>query len=184
MDRSLKVYSSTGHLFAEFIFHYNHKNQATGKYTLYRRLYDDTEEDENKSVYPLYDMDMYLDYKKFDTLDHIKKHDIEVVKKNVARYMTDPKGYTYTYDENQILLRYVATNHVGCIGLIDITFSFINNTKEMKFMSASNPRYDFNLSSSSLETNLDCITQIPIYDDWGGTREISIQDLKKLEPWY
>lgn len=184
MDRSLKVYTSTGHLFAEFTFNYDHKNQASGKYTLYRRLYDDNEEDENKSVYPLFDMDLYLNYRKFDSIEHIKKHDIEVVQKSVGRDMTDPKGYTYVYSPDNVLLRYVAANHLGCIGMIDIRFSFINNTKEVKFMSAANPRFDFELSSNSLETNLDCIAQIPMYNKWGEPGEISTHDLTRLEAWY
>lgn len=184
MDRSLKVYASTGHLFAEFIFNYDHKNQATAKYTLFRRLYNDSEEDENKSVYALYDMDLRLDYKKFDTIEHIKKHDIEIVQKNIGRDMTDPKGYAYSYNEDPILLRYVAANHLGCIGIIDIKFSFINNIKEMKFMSASNPRFDLDVSSNSLETNLDCIAQIPVYNRWGEPGEISTHDLTRLEAWY
>ena len=62
MDRTLKVYTKTDHLFAEFVFHYDHAHQATARYTQYRRLYNDDEEDENKSVFPLPDRDLYLHF--------------------------------------------------------------------------------------------------------------------------
>ena len=46
MDRTLKVYTKTDHLFAEFTFHYDQNRQVNAHYTLYRRLYNDDEEDE------------------------------------------------------------------------------------------------------------------------------------------
>lgn len=184
MDRTLKVYAKTGHLFAQFVFHYDHRQQATGHYIQYRRLYNDDEEDESKSVYPSNEMDIYLQFRRFASIDEIKTHDIAVVKKEVGRDMPDPAGYTYVYDEQPVLLRYVVENHMGCIGMINILFSFINNTKEVKFLSATNPRYDMDISSNSLETNLDCILRIPLYRDREEPGEISSYDLKRLEPWY
>ena len=185
MDRTLKVFAKTGHLFAEFIFSYDHRNQANGHYIQYRRLYNDDEEDENKSVYPSNEMDLYLQFRRFASIDEIKAHDIEVVKKELGRDMTDPaSSYTYVYEEPLVLLRYVAENHRGCIGMINILFSFINNTKEVKFLSATNPRYDVDISSNSLETNIDCILRIPIYRDRDEPGELSTYDLKKLPPWY
>jgi hypothetical protein len=99
MDRTLKVYSKTDHLFAEFTFNYDHPNQATAHYIQYRRLYNDDEEDENKSVYPAGEMDVYLQYRQFDSIDQIKAYDTEIVKKELGRDMTDPAGsYKYVYD--------------------------------------------------------------------------------------
>ena len=184
MDRTLKVYSKTGHLFAEFVFNYDHRNQALAHYIQYRRLYNDDEEDESKSVYPSHEMDVYLQFKQFASIDEIKAHDIALVKKELGRDMPDPGSYTYVYDPVPVLLRYVAENHMGCIGMVNVLFSFINNTKEVKFLSATNPRYDVEISSNSLETNLDCILRIPVYKDREEPREISSHDLKRLEPWY
>ena len=183
MDRTLKVFAKTGHLFAEFVFHYDHAQQATGHYTQYRRLYNDDEEDENKSVYPSKEMDIYLQFKQFHSIDQVKAHDIEVVKKEVGRDMTDSRGYEYVYDPVPVLLRYVVANHIGCIGMVNVLFSFINNTKEVKFLSATHPRFDVDISSNSLETNLSCILRIPVYKD-REVGEISSYDLKRLEPWY
>lgn len=181
MDRTLKIYTKTDHLFAELVFIYDHPQQAKVHYTQYRRLYNDDEEDEGKSVYPSFDMESYLDFRQFDSIDQIKKYDIEVAKKELGRDMTDPRGYNYVYDATPVLLRYIVTNRIG--GMINILFSFIENTKEVKFLSAVHPRFDFDISSNSLETNVSCITRIPLYVD-RDVLEISSHDLKRLEPWY
>ncbi|MET0393087.1 MAG: hypothetical protein ABW019_08085 [Chitinophagaceae bacterium] len=183
MDRTLKVYAPTGHLFAEFTFHYDHHRQATAHYQQYRRLSNDDEEDDSKSVYPSMDMDVYLSFREFDSIDSIRAHDMGVVKKELGHDMTDPRPYSYVYDPTPVLLRYVVANHIGCIGMINVLFSFIDNTKEVKFLSATHPRFDVEFSSNSLETNISCITRIPVYTD-RDTREISPHDVKRLPPWY
>jgi len=183
MDRTLKVYAPTGHLFAEFTFNYDHPRQASGHFTEYRRLYRDDEEDESKSVYPSMDRDLYLQFRQFESIDLIRAHDIDLVKKELGSEMKDPKKYTYVYDPVPVLLRYVVANHIECQGMVNILFSFINNTKEVKFLSAYHPRFDVDISSNSLETNISCITRIPLYVD-RDIREISSYDLKRLEPWY
>ena len=184
MDRTLKVFSKTQHLFAEFVFNYDQRRQATAHYTEYRRLYTDDEEDENKSVYPGMETDVYLTFKQFDSIAQIKAHDMEVVKKELGREMKDDiKDYTFFYDPVPILLRYVVANHIGCIGMVNILYSFADNTKEVKFLSATHPRFDIDISSNSLETNLDCILRIPVYTD-REVGEISPYDMKKLPPWY
>lgn len=185
MDRTLKVFSKSGHLFAEFAFNYEQRNQANAHYIQYRRLYNDDEEDENKSVYPSMEMDVYLQFKQFASIDEIKAHDIALVKKELGRDMTDPAPtYKYVYEETPVLLRYVVENHLGCIGMVNILFSFISNAKEVKFLSATNPRFDVDISSNSLETNLDCILRIPLYRDREEPGQISSYDLKRLPPWY
>ena len=98
MDRTLKIYTKTDHLFAEFVFIYDHPRQAKVHYTQYRRLYNDDEEDEGKSVYPGMDMETHLDFRQFDSIEQIKAYDIEVAKKELGRDMTDPGGYNYIYD--------------------------------------------------------------------------------------
>ena len=183
MDRSLKVYSKSGHLFAEFEFSYNYNNQATTHYTQYRRLYDEDEEDENKSVYPLFDTDRYLQFRKFDTLDQIKQHDRQVVKNELGRDMKDEE-YTYDYGNDPILLRYVSENHRGCTGIVDIRFNFNDNLKQLKFYSAQNPRFDVDLESNSLETNMEAMARIPIYRDREEPGQLSLYDLKRLPAWY
>ena len=181
MDRTLKIYTKTDHLFAEFVFIYEHRQQAKVRYTTYRRLYNDDEEDENKSVYPSFDMESHLDFRQFDSIEQIKKYDIEVAKKELGGDMTDPRGYNYVYDATPVLLRYIVTNRIG--GMVNVLFCFIENTKEVKFLSAVHPRFDFDISSNSLETNISCIERIPLYVD-RDVLEIHSRDLKRLEPWY
>ncbi len=183
MDRTLKIYTKTEHLFAEFDFHYDHANQAKARYTMYRRLYNDDEEDDNKSVYPAYEADLYAQFRQFSSIDEIKAHDVDFVKKELRGDMNDPRGYTFVYDSSPVLLRYVAENHQGCIGMVEIRFSFIDNTKEVKFLSATHPRFDVDISSNSLESNIDCILRIPVYTD-RDIRQLYSYDLKKLGAWY
>jgi hypothetical protein len=184
MNRTLKVYTKTDHLFAEFTFYYDQPRQVNAHYTLYRRLYNDDEEDEGKSVYPSDDRDIYVDYREFRSIDEAKAHDKDLVKKEVGRDMTDPQdSYRYVYPTDPVLVRYVAANDARIFGLIDVRFSFINNTKELKFYSAEEPRFDFDISANSLETNLSCIAKIPVY--WNREPyEISPYDLKRLPEWY
>ena len=185
MDRTLKVYAKTGHLFAEFVFSYDHPTEATVHYTEYRRLYRDDEEDENKSVYPCMESDRRLDFKKFNSIDEIKVYDKELVQREMGHQMKDPIGsYRFEYDPTPVLLRYVVANWRDTLGLVNVLFSFIDNTKKVKFLSAINPRYDVDISSNSLETNVECITKIPIYMDREEPRTINSRDLKRLEPWY
>lgn len=185
MDRTLKVFAPTGHLFAEITFKYDAVRQATAFCQEYRRLYNDDEEDENKSVYPDYGRDLYLNYREFGSIEEIKAHDRELVKNELGRDMKAPAIYTYVYEEQPVLLRYVVANHTGCIGMVNILFSFINNTKEVKFLSGTNPRFDVDVSSNSLETNISCITtKIPVYRDREEPGSISPYDLTRLEPWY
>ena len=47
----------------------------------------------------------------------------------------------------------------------------------------ANPRFDYELSSDSLEPNISCISKIPLYEH-GEVREINYHDLHRLEPWY
>jgi hypothetical protein len=184
MDRILKVYTKTDHLFAEFTFTYDHPGRAGGRYIQYRRLYNDDEEDDNKTVFPLMEMDIHLQFIQFDAISKIKAYDIDIVKKELGREMTDPPAsYKYVYDPQPVLMRYIAANHRETIGMINILYSFIDNTKEVKFLSGTNPRFDYDLAANSLETNISCILRIPVYTDRDITA-ISSYDLKRLPPWY
>jgi hypothetical protein len=184
MDRTLKVYTKNGHLFAEITFNYDRERQAGAHYILYRRLYNDDEEDENKAVYPLDERDLYVTFRQFDSIEQVKAHDIELVKKEFGRDMPDPANtYKYVYDQAPVYLRYIAGSDRHFVGIVNIIFSFIDNTKEVKFLSSTNPRFDHDLTSDSLETNLSCILRIPVYTD-RDISQIYSSDLKRLPPWY
>src|SRR5688500_2362045 len=150
MDRILKVYAKTGHLFAEFKFYYDQPRQVSAYYTQYSPL-DIEGPDDIKSVIPLMRGELYVNYREFASIEEIKAHDVQLVQKELGRDMDKPEDYTYEYPEHITMHRYVAQNHIGCIGLIDIRFNFISNIKELKFMSGADPRFDHELSSGSLE---------------------------------
>ena len=184
MDRTLKVYTKTDHLFAEITFNYDKENQAGAHFILYRRLYDDNEEDENKSVYPMDERDLYVSFRQFDSIEQIKAHDKELVQREFGRDMPDPaSSYKYIYQSTPIYLRYVISSPRLFIGLVNVIYSFIDNTKEVKFLSGIAPRFDYNATSNSLETNVSCILKIPVYID-RDTMEMRFYDMKRLPPWY
>jgi len=125
---------------------------------------------------------VYLELRQFNSTEEIKAHDIELVKKQMGR---DMKGeYTYVYDATPIMQRYVAENHIGFIGMVNITYSFIDNIKEVRFQSGTNPRFDVEISSNSLETNLSCMLRIPLYRERDEPRELGSHELRKLPVWY
>jgi hypothetical protein len=184
MDRTLKVYTKTDHLFAEIIFNYDHERQVNVRHIEYRRLYNDDEEDENKSVYSLGERDLYVPFRQFDSIEQIKVYDKDLVEKELGRDMTEPKStYKYVYDPTPVYLRYIAGSDRHFVGIVNIMFSFIDNTKEVKFLSGTNPRFDHELTSNSLESNINCILRIPVYTDRDIT-QIYSRDLKRLPPWY
>ncbi|MCC2546212.1 hypothetical protein LJY25_07130 [Hymenobacter sp. BT175] len=183
MDRTLKVYAKTGHLFAQVVFYYDQPHQVTAHYTLYQALDQGDGEDESKSVYPVSDRDLYVPFRQFASVKEIKAHDVEFVKKAAYGDMADPRDYSFTYDSTPILLRYVIEGHPVYKGLVNVLYSFEDNTKEVRYLSASNPRFDHELSTNSLETNIACIARIPIYYN-GELFPINHNDLTRLEPWY
>jgi hypothetical protein len=184
MDRTLKVYSKTGHLFAEFTFNYEDRQQASVHYVEYHPLSNDDEEYQSTSVIPGMEMDTHLPFIQFDSIEKIKAYDKEVVKKEMGRYMKDaPDTYKYVYDPDPILQRYVVDSHRGSIGMINVLYSFIENTKEVKFLSATHPRFDVDISADSLETNISCIMRIPVYLD-RDEMPMGAFDIKKLPVWY
>ncbi len=184
MDRTLKVYTKTGHLFVEITFNYDRDRQVGAHYILYRRLYTEDEGDEGKAVYPSDERDLYLTFRQFESIEQIKAYDIELVKKEFGRDMPDPANtYKYVYDPTPVYLRYIAGTDRRFVGIVNIIFSFINNTKEVKFLSGTNPRFDQELTSNSLESNISCILRISVYSDRDIT-QIYSQDLKRLPPWY
>ena len=184
MDRTLKVYTKTDHLFADITFNYDKERQAGAHYILYRRLNSDDEEDENKSVYPMDERDLYLSFRQFDSIEQIKAHDKDLVQKEFGRDMPDPaSSYRYVYQSEPIYLRYVISSPRLFIGLVNVIYSFIDNTKEVKFLSGNNPRFDFDVTSNSLETNLSCILKIPVYTE-REMMEMRFYDRNRLPPWY
>jgi hypothetical protein len=184
MDRTLKVYSKTGHLFAELTFNYEDRQQASVHYIEYHPLYNEDEEDDNKSVFAGMEMDTYLPFIQFDSIEKIKAYDKEVVKKELGRQMKDAANtYKYEYNPDAILQRYVVDSHRGNIGMVNVLYSFIENTKEVKFLSATHPRFDVDISADSLETNISCIMRTPVYMD-RDEMPMGAFDIKKLPVWY
>lgn len=184
MDRTLTVFKPSGHKLLEVTFYYDHPGQCKAHHQEYRQLYDDNDpNDENKSVYPSMDMEHYVNYRAFRSIDEIKAFDKEFVKKELERYVGDTSKCKFEYDPSPVLYRYVLENHRGFMAMINVKFSFIDNTKEIKLLSGFHPRFDMDVSTNSLEPNVAAIVKIPLYVD-RDEREISSYDLRRLEAWY
>jgi hypothetical protein len=186
MDRTLKVFKPSGHLLVEVSFNYDHPKQCKAHHQEYRQLYDDNDpDDESKSVYPSMDMEHYVTYREFKSIAEIKAYDKDFVKNEIGRYLSgvDLNKCRFEYDASPVLYRYILANHQGFMAMINVMFSFIDNTKEIKLLSGYHPRFDMDVSTNSLETNVGAIVKIPLYVD-RDEREISSHDLRRLPAWY
>ena len=138
MDRTLKIFKASGHKLAEFVFNYDTARQATARRTEYRQLFDDDDpDDESKSVYESGSYESYLNYQQFDSIEKIKAFDREYAKKELRDSMSGClDGYQFVYEPEPVLLRYVLSYPRSVVGMVNVRFSFINNTKEVAFLSA------------------------------------------------
>jgi hypothetical protein len=173
MDRILRIYTKTDHLFAEFIFSYDGSQQLYINYTGYRQLYaDDEPESEGKAVYPMDYMDYHESYREFASIEEIKVWDKAHIK---TRFREDLSSYKFVYEPETILYRYVCTTHRNVPGIINIRANFIENKKELELISGIRPYDDCVLSSDSLTGNFNLIELIP--DD-----SIRYSDRTKIAP--
>ncbi|MDO7851501.1 hypothetical protein [Hymenobacter convexus] len=150
MDRTVRIIKASGHKVAEITFNYDGVRQATARITQFGQLRDDDDPDDEdlKSVYELYSHESYLKYQEFDSIDKIKAFDRDYAKNKLRNHLTEPIArYTFEYDADPVLLRYVLTTNRGVTGMVNIRFSFINNTKDVAFLSGQHPRFDMELSS-------------------------------------
>ena len=173
MDRILRIYTKTDHLFAEFIFSYDQRQQAYVNYTGYRQLYaDDEPESEGKSVYPIDYMDYHMPYQEFKSIEEIKAFDRNHVKERIRE---DLSTYKFVYNPDVVLYRYVAKNHRNVLGIVNIRVNFTDNIKELEFISGIRLYDDCILSSNSLEGNFNLMERIP--DD-----NFRYSDITKIAP--
>jgi len=173
MDRILRIYTKTDHLFAEFIFSYDQRRQLYINYTGYRQLYSDDEpESESKSVYPIDYMDYNESFREFKSIDEIKAWDKEHVKQRIHENLSTHK---FVYEAEDVLYRYIVSNHRNFPGIINIRANFLENKKELELISGINLRDDCSLSSNSLQDNFDLIELIPNDD-------VRYSDRKKIAP--
>jgi hypothetical protein len=173
MDRILRIYTKTDHLFAEFIISYDQRRQAYVNYTGYRQLYSDDEpESESKSVYPLDYMDYHLPYQEFRSIDEIKAADLRMVKERIRE---DLGTHKFVYEPNEILYRYTLTTHRDFPGIVNIRANFLENKKELELISGISERMDERIESNSLEGNFSLIERI--YDD-----RARYSDIKRIAP--
>jgi hypothetical protein len=183
MDRTVKIIKASGHKVAEIAFSYDGARQAMARITEFSQFgADDDPDDESKSVYELYSRELYVNYQQFDSIDKIKAFDREYAKKQLSHHLTNPiDHYTFVYDPDPVLFRYVLTRpHGVVVGLVNARFSFVNNTKEVAFLSGRHPQLDMEISSDSLETNYDCMARMMLYED----SILLACDVLRLDPWY
>jgi hypothetical protein len=183
MDRTLTVFKPSGHKLAELTFLYDEPRQCIVRLAEFNQLYDDNDPaDEDKSVFELMAREQYVPFQQFDSLDQARAADRELVRRELGRDLSAPlDAYRFVYAPEPILQRYVAANHVGVIGMAHVRYSFIDNLKEVAFLSARSPKYDQELTATSLQTNLSLLTALADYEH--DRPLISASDLTRLPLW-
>ncbi len=173
MDRILRIYTKTDHLFAEFIISYDQRRQAYVNYTGYRQLYSDDEpESESKSVYVIDYMDYNIPYRDFRSIEEIKAEDLRMVKERIRE---DLSHHKFVYEPNEVLYRYTLTTHRDFPGIVNIRANFLENKKELELISGISERMDEKIESNSLEGNFSLIERI--YDE-----RARYSDIKRIAP--
>jgi len=182
MDRTLTLIKPSGHKVAELVFSYDEARWANVAIKEFRQLYDDDDpSDDSKSVYESYQHDDKLPYQPLDSIEKIRAFDQQYVQQKLGRDLPLPlASYRFEYAADPVLLRYVLTTPRAVVGMVDIRFSFSDNTKQVAFRSAKHPRFDMDLTLTALEPNYGALSQLTIYDD----PVLFGCDVEKLEPWY
>lgn len=188
MDRVLKVYCNAGYTFANVEFSYEKRNRALAKYTTYRVSYiSEDEETKEKTIhtYEEWTRDMYPVFRKFNSIQDMKAHDVEIIKQNLGRDMTDPAGYSFVYETEPVQRRYfIGMDHANeKMGVANISIDIEKNIKELRFFSAKGFKWDFETTSDCLETNMDLLSRIMLWDRWGTQIDVQNYDLHKVDTW-
>jgi hypothetical protein len=189
MDRYLKIHAKKGYIFAEIHFSYALRKKVTATITQYS-MYESEDSETGETTYNTYVFDTsdnpYVSFRQFKTMEELKQHDIDFAKKEL-RYkdMGNVADYTFTYgDEAQQARYFIGHDHINHkMGVADIQYNFEKNTKHLKFLSGQSLRWDFELDGDCLETNLDLIARVPIYDREGNMWELAYYDIATVDSW-
>lgn len=189
MDRHLKIYAKKGYLFAEIEFRYGIRNKVTAvikEYSMYESEDPETGEITYNTLSPYITDREYVTFRQFKNMEELKQHDIDFAK-NELRYnrMDSLSEYTFTYGQEMQQARYfIGHDHMNFkMGVADIQYNFEANTKHLKFLSGQSLRWDFELDGDCLETNLDLLARVPIYDREGNMWEPAYYDIATVDSW-
>ncbi|WP_448698889.1 hypothetical protein ACFGVR_18530 [Mucilaginibacter sp. AW1-3] len=160
MDRNLRVLKNDI-LFAELVFIYETQVSGNVSVTMYgsKPIGDGL-----STVFPLVTYRTEFSHSLLTTFDAIEEFDRGFLKSQPAPPQPEDLAdvASITYDDSMALVydavhyRYVFNSPFG--GIADVYANFIENTKELKFISGNSISGDNSASSNSFETNLNfCI---------------------------
>lgn len=183
MERTCTIFKPSGHKLAELTFTYDWNDWATVSVVEFRQLYDDNDpNDESKSVYESIRNEHQHAPRQFASLAAIQAFDRDLASRELgAHYDLELANCRFEYNPDPVLLRYVISSPRQVVGLCDVYFSFIDNTKRAIFRSAEHPRFDMELTADSLETNFSCMSRFSLYEKPVIHRG---HDITRLEAWY
>ncbi len=183
MERTCTIIKPSGHKLAELTFTYDWHNRATVSVVEFRQLMDDDDpNDEYKSVYEASCYELEHAPQQFDSLAAIQAFDRDFASRKLwLRHDYALATCRFEYSPDPVLLRYVVSHPRQLIGMCDVYFSFIANTKQATFRSAEHPRFDMELTADSLETNFSCLGRFSMY---GEPVIHSGLDIARLGAWY
>jgi len=183
MERTCIIFKPSGHKLAELTFSYDWNNWGTVSVVEFQQLNaEDYPDEESKLVFESSHYELRHPPRQFASIDAIRAFDRDFASRELwLRHDYALATCQFEYSPDPVLLRYVVSRPNKIIGMCDVYFSFINNTKQVAFRSAEHPRFDMELTADSLETNLSCLGRFRLYDE-----PIIHQglDIAQIGPWY
>ncbi len=153
MERHLQVYDKSGALFAEFYFNYETATSGEVRITTYTQG-ETIAGIDIKPVIPLTTYTVPFSHGKINSIDEIKKFDQSpAIDQLLEAAGMSIRNMDFVYPSTVRAFRYNILHQADCVGIVNIRANFIENIKELEFMSASRIKSDEALSSNSLETN-------------------------------
>lgn len=188
MDRHLKIFAKKGYLFAEIRFRYGVRKKVTATLTEHRLLYESEDADTGEITYSTYELSSrelpYVSFRQFRSMEELKQHDIDFAKQELrSNDMGNVADYNFEYgDETQQARYFIGHNHQNYImGVADVSYNFKENTKRVKFLSGQSLKWDSDIESNCLESNLDLIGRIPLYDQNNNEWDPAFYDIKTVD---
>lgn len=182
MERTCTIFKPSGHKLAELTFTYDWDNWATVSVVEFQPIDTDDLGDESKLVYEGCRYELQHAPQPFASLAAIQAFDRDFASRELwLRHDHALASCRFEYSPDPVLLRYVVSSPRRFIGLCDVYFSFIDNTKRVTFRSAEHPRFDMELTADGLETNFNCMGRITKYGEPAIYRGL---DIAQLGPWY
>lgn len=181
MDRTFKVYSRPNCLYAELTFGYDRPGEVSCRCVTYGAYESGTDDEPSWSVYKLGERELHLPFQRCSTRAELEAYDRALFARLLKEDLDPALTPTFAYEEEPQQVRYFFENHLGFHGMADIRFDFLQNTKELRYYSGHTLRDDWTLQATALDSNSDCMLQVPLFER-GEPTQLNLRDARKIGP--